>query len=251
MLDGSVLGTRAALRSALRLTQNRGLPAAERAAFEHTPEIVLRHTICGALEIDRAYLVGLVACVLDAGAGVAHAAPALAIRAASGDAEERWAAPIAFDGITVLGRTRVERARGEGGIFVHRLEVHDNQDNHTGPLFSVRSEGDAGDLLALFSKPGSCIKTSYFSGDGDRLPQHFACVFGAEAVLRFAAGIFGAPGYAQLSLSADRCIREEGPDADEMGAFGFLRNAHKWRNIGIRVREFMPVGMRALLIPVT
>jgi hypothetical protein len=36
-----------------------------------------------------------------------------------------------------------------------------------------------------------------------------------------------------------------------MGAFGFLRNAHKWRNIGIRLREFMPAGVRALLVAVT
>jgi hypothetical protein len=251
MLDGSASGTRAALRAALRLTEDRGLTPAERQAFRQTPEIVLRHTICGALQLDRAYLVGLSACIIDAGAGVAHTAPALAIGAASGDPEAQWGAPIALRGITVLGRTRVERARGEGGIFVHRLEVHDNQDSHTGPLFSVRSEADESDILALFARPGSCIKASYFSGRGDRLPQHFACVFGTEALLRFGAEIFGAPAYAQLALSSDRRVREEGPGADEMGAFGFLRNAHKWRNIGIRLREFMPAGVRALLVAVT
>jgi hypothetical protein len=36
-----------------------------------------------------------------------------------------------------------------------------------------------------------------------------------------------------------------------MGAFGFLREAHKWRNLQIRFREFMPVGVRPLLIAVT
>jgi hypothetical protein len=250
LLDGSALGSRGALRVSLDLAATLGLGAAERAAFKHTPEIVLRHSICGTLAVDRAYLVGLVACIVDAGAGVADPAPALAIRAATGNAEEQWAAPIAFAGVTVLGRARVERARGEGGVFVHRLEVHDNQDSHTGPLFSARSQAQAADILALFSRPGSCIRASYFRGDGDRLPQHFACVFG-DAGLRFTAETFGAPGYAQLAQHADRRIREEGPDADEMGAFGFLRNAHKWRNIGIRLREFMPAGMRALLIPVT
>jgi len=49
----------------------------------------------------------------------------------------------------------------------------------------------------------------------------------------------------------DRRVREVGPDEGEMGAFGFLLNAHKWKNICIRLREFMPVGMRALLVPVT
>jgi hypothetical protein len=36
-----------------------------------------------------------------------------------------------------------------------------------------------------------------------------------------------------------------------MGAFGYLRNAHRWKNIGIRLREYTPVGVRALLIPIT
>ena len=36
-----------------------------------------------------------------------------------------------------------------------------------------------------------------------------------------------------------------------MGAFGYLLNTHKWKNIGIRQREFMPVGIRAILVPIT
>jgi hypothetical protein len=36
-----------------------------------------------------------------------------------------------------------------------------------------------------------------------------------------------------------------------MGAFGFLLEAHKWRNLQIRYREFMPLGVRPLLIAVT
>jgi len=46
-------------------------------------------------------------------------------------------------------------------------------------------------------------------------------------------------------------LREEGPGADEMGAFGFLANSHRWKNASIRLREFMPVGVRALLVPVS
>ena len=251
LLDGSVIGGRGPLRAALRLTADRGLTPAEQDDFDQTPEIVLRHTVAGALAIDRPYLLGLVACIVDAGAGVAQAVPALAIGAATGNAEQQWAAPIAFEGVTVFGRTRVERARGEGAIFVHRLEVHDNQDQHAGPLFAVRGEQDEGDILSLFARPGSCIRHSWFRGDGDRLPQHFACLFGTDARLVFSDERFGMPGYAQLSLLANRRVRDEGPDADEMGAFGFLRNTHRWKNVSIRLREFMPVGLRALLIPVT
>lgn len=250
-LDGSTLGGRTPLRTALHLPDDRGLSAADQKTFDQTPQIVLRHCIAGALHIDRTHLLGLVACIVDAGAGVSEAAPALALRAASGDPEAASAAPLAFDGLTVLGRSRVERARGEGGVFVHRLEVHDHQDQHAGTLMALRGERDNADILALFARGGSCIRESWFKGDGDRLPQHQGCLFGTGARLRLADERFGMPGYAQLSLMADRRIREEGPGADEMGAFGFLGQTHKWKNVSIRLREFMPVGMRALLIPVT
>jgi len=41
-------------------------------------------------------------------------------------------------------------------------------------------------------------------------------------------------------------VREE-----SLQLFGFLTEAHKWKNLQIRFREFMPVGVRPLLIPVT
>ncbi len=251
VLDGSPTGAQAPLRTALRLTDSRGLTAAQREAFVQTPEIALRRSIVGALAIDRSYLVGLEATIVDAGAGVGAAAPALAIGAASGDAELEWAAPIAFAGVSVFGRSRVERARGAGAIFVHRLEVHDNQDSHVGPDFAVRGTTDDGDVFVQFAKAGSCIRASWFEGIDDRLPQHVACAFGTEARLRFVAERFGAPAYAQLAIDADRRLREDGPNADEMGAHGFLLATHKWKNIAIRLREFAPVGMRVLLIPVT
>ena len=130
-----------------------------------------------------------------------------------------------ISGMTCFGRMRVESATGQGGIWVHRLEVHDDQKG--------------------------CIKFSYFRGDLDRLPQHHACVRGIEAELSFVSDIFGRAGYGQLRLRSDRKILEQGPNRDSMGAFGFLLNTHKWKNINIRYREFMPVGIRPILIPVT
>ena len=62
---------------------------------------------------------------------------------------------------------------------------------------------------------------------------------------------FGDPGYAQLTFATDFRVRERGPEDDQMGAYGFLLEAHKWRNLRIRFREFMPVGVRPVLIPVT
>jgi hypothetical protein len=91
-----------------------------------------------------------------------------------------------MSGVTILGRMRVESIEGRGGIWVHALEVLDNQKG--------------------------CIKFSYFSGEAeDRLPQNHACVKGTDAALRFRSEIFGEPAYCQLANSADWRIREQGP----------------------------------------
>lgn len=238
VLDGSVTGGRAPLRAALHLANGYGLSdPIEAADFTQVPQLVFKRCISGALLVDTGYSLSLDACIVDAGSGVGAATPALAIGAAAGTPDDGWGPALVFEGLTVFGRTRVERARGAGGIFVHRLQVHDNQDSHG--------------ALAAPNLPGSCIQRSWFAGLGDRLPQHVACVFGTQAPLRFVAQRFGAPGYAQLAWESDRRVREAGPNDDEMGAFGFLLNAHKWKNICIRLREFMPVGNRALLVNVT
>lgn len=237
VLDGSATGGRGDMWPALALADDYGLTDPEaRAAFSQVPAIALTRCVAGALRLGRGYELTLADSIVDAGSGTDDGTPALAI-----GLEPGWGPDLQFSGITVFGRTRVERASGSGGIFVHRLEVHDNQDSH--------------DALAAPNVPGSCIRLSYLSGDGDRLPPHVGCVFGqgpADAArLRFVAQRFGEPGYAQLAWTGDRRIREAGPGEDEMGAFGFLLNAHKWKNISIRLREYMPVGTRALLVPVT
>jgi len=105
------------------------------------------------------------------------------------------------------------------------------------------------------------VKYCYFADDSkslpppneikNRLPPHFACVFGHDARLLFTSEYFGDPAYCQLSRECDPRILEAGVGNDQMGAFNFLLEAHKWRNLTIRFREFMPVGIRPLLIPVS
>ena len=241
VLDGSATGSRAPIRESLRLAADYGLAAAELAAFNQIPALTLQRCISGPLAVDTAYLLTLDGSIVDAGSGIVDVAPALAIGAATGNAELEWGPDLVLQGLTVFGRSRVQTARGEGGLFVHRLEVHDNQDSHT---------ADVG-----IGQRGSCLRFCWFSGAHDRLPQHFGCVFGSgtgnDARLRFTSEWFGRPGYAQLRLDCDPRIRNDGPASDEMGAFGYLLNTHKWKNIGIRLREFMPVGVRPVLIPVT
>ena len=199
--------------------------ADEETAFAQTPEIHVQRSITGPLRIDRGYTLYLTDSIIDAGSGVADdPGDAIAVGGAT-HAIAGYGPPTQVSGITVFGRTRVESMSGAGGIWVHALEALNNQ---TG-----------------------CIKFSYFSGVGDRLPQNHACVKGTDARLRFTSETFGAPAYGQIARTSDFRIHERGPNNDLMGAFGFLLEAHKWRNLQIRYREFMPVGVRPLLIPVT
>lgn len=225
-LDGTPSGTRQPMRYAMDVTNDYGFTnPAEETDFDQTPELIISRSICGPLAIDSDYLLRLTDSIVDAGSGVETATPAYAVHAATGDPATLWGPELTVNGLTCFGRMRVESATGQGGIWTQRLEAHDNQKG--------------------------CLKFCYFSGDNDRLPPHHACVFGHAARLVFVSEYFGEPGYAQLRLSSDPRILENGPGYDQMGAFGYLLNTHKWKNIHIRYREFMPVGIRPVLIPMT
>ena len=184
----------------------------------------------GPLRIDRGYRLYLTDAIVDAGSGVNEdpATARHALSGATGPPAAVWGPQLQLSGVTFFGRVRVERASGSGGIFAQPFEVLDNQ---TG-----------------------CIKNSWFSGRGDRLPQAHACVRGTgddPAPLHFVSEVFGRPEYGQIAADSDFRVRERGPGDDEMGAFGFLLTAHKGHNIEIRYREFLPLGIRPLLVPVT
>lgn len=228
-LDGTPEGTRAPIQTSMRLREPYGFSSAdEEEAFNQTPEIIIQRAITGPLFIDTGYTLFLTDSIIDAGSGVNEdpLTSSFAISGAGVDPSILWGPPTQVNGITVFGRMRVENIDGRGGIWVHTLEAFNNQ--------------------------RGCIKFSYFSGNGDRLPQNHGCVKGTEgAKLLFVSEIFGDPVYGQLPHTTDFRIRERGPNDDAMGAFGFIMEAHKWRNIQIRYREFMPIGIRPLLIPVT
>ncbi|MFO1058176.1 MAG: hypothetical protein U1E53_14555 [Dongiaceae bacterium] len=219
-------GTRAPLRAGLRLADGYGFAVpADRARFAQVPQIRLEQSIAGPLAIDPGYRLAVAGSIVDAGSGVGASPAALALGAATGDPELGWGPDLTVDGMTCLGRMLPFRATGQSGLWTARLEVHDNQ--------------------------SGCLAHCYFSGDHDRLPPNHDCVYGPGPRLRFTAETFGQPGYAQLTTCTDRRIREGGPDTDEIGAFGYLGLAHKTRNIAIRLREFMPIGVRPVLVPVT
>jgi hypothetical protein len=219
-------GTRAPLFSGMLLANGYGFAlASERNAFVPTPDIIIQRSITGALGIDDRYRLDVSASIIDAGLGIGDPASSAFAIAAATHPVAAWGAPLVFDGVTCLGPVRVSTVSGDGAIFAQRFEVLDNQHG--------------------------CIKRSWFSDDGDRLPPNHFCVHAADARVAFTSERFGDPGYAQLADGSDRRVRTRGPDDDAMGAFGFMRDAHKWANLQIRLREFMPVGVRPLVVPVT
>lgn len=218
--------TRAPFFISLKLSEPYGFADAdEELQFKQTPEIEIQRSVCGRILIDAGYRLCLIDSIIDAGQGVGNPNEELAVTNATDEADG-WAAATIIRNVTVFGRVRTAAIEGGGGIFVHAVEVENQQ--------------------------MGCLKYCYFSGEAkDRLPQHHACVKGTSAVLLFTSETFGDAAYGQLSLRCDRRILEEGGNNDQMGAFNFLQEAHKWRNLQIRFREFMPVGVRPLLIPVT
>jgi hypothetical protein len=217
-------GSRAPMQPALHLADGYGFTdPADVAAFVPTPDIVVQRSITGSIAVDERYRIELQQCIVDAGAGFGDppgAAPAIG---AATDPVNGHAAALDFDGLTCFGAVRVAAVGGVGGIFCQRFEVLDHQHG--------------------------CIKWSAFAAGGNRLPPNHFCVAGARVV--FTSERFDDPGYAQLADETDSPVRELGPDDDAMGAFGFLKQAHAIANLQVRLREFMPVGVRPLLVPVT
>lgn len=226
VLDGTDIGTRAAIQPAFELAADLGFadPVALE-AFEQLPQIELTRCICGPVAMSGDYSLSLTDTLVDGAAGPGAASPDFAISADT-NPNTAYGPNLTVDGVTIFGRARVRAADGTGGLFVHQLEVRDHQ--------------------------SGCLSHSHFSGDGDRLPPNFACLFGPGATLSFTSTVSGTPGYGQLHrIRTDPRVLQDGPQADEMGAYGFQLNTHKWKNLGIRLREFTPVGVRPILATVT
>lgn len=220
--------SRAPLRPALQLADGYGfIPGSdEEDAFRPIPDILLQRSVAGSLLIDPSYQLVVEDSIVDGGSSPASdPASRFAIAAASPSPQTDWGVATIVRRATLLGRTRVEQARGQGGLFVGPLEVLDNQQG--------------------------CIKYSWFWRDGNRLPPNHACVDGSEAELKFTSTWFADPGYAQLSRSSDFRILHRGPQDDAMGATNFLLHAHRWANLHIRLREFMPIGIRPATLTAT
>ena len=217
LLDGSDTGGRASAIPGIRLRNNYMLSGDDRKNFGEIPEIILQNSICGSLFIDSDHLLWLKDTIVDS------SSKRFAISGAK-NFSRTWGPELVVEGTTIFGKLRVKETRGNGGVWLNRLVVLNHQKG--------------------------CIKFSYFSGNADKLPQNHGCVSGTDSRLGFTSKEFGAPAYAQILSGSDFRILERGPQDDQMGAYGFLKEAHTWRNLKIRYREFMPAGTRELIIPV-
>lgn len=224
---GSILkldGTRSAAIAGAKLDGEFGFAnATDLHNFKVMPQVIISRSITGPLLMEAVYVLSLHDSIVDAGATPdVDGANAFAI-SSSVDPVNAYGPPLSFQQCTFFGRCRLRTASGAGGIFCHALEVWNNQIG--------------------------CIRQSSFSAETNRLPQNFACATGA--IISFTDDAWNQPGYAQLALDCDRRVLENGPGNDRMGAFGYLLEAHKWRNLQVRLREYMSAGCRPELIPVT
>ena len=219
--------TRADRIAGLRLTNDYGFSADTNDVdvFQPTPDIIIQRSIIGSLAIDERYRLDIKDSIVDASPRAGDAPGSVYAIAAATDPANAWSARLDFQSLTCFGAVRVAAVGGLGGIFTQRFEVLDNQHG--------------------------CIKWSWFTGNGDRLPPNHFCLDGRDARLVFTSQWFNDPAYGQIARESDPRIRTLGPDDDAIGAFGFLLEAHKLINLQVRLREFMPIGVRPLLLPLT
>ena len=202
------------------------MPPADLADFTQIPRIELVRSISGAVLAEAdAYELSATDSIIDGNSGVGDDTPALAIGSLADPANGYGPALTVERSHLLRHRPGGERHRRRAG---------------SGCTRSSRT---------TISRAASASAISAASATGCR-PIMAACS-DPIADIAFTDERFGMPGYAQLHRRSDGRILEQGPGRDLMGAFGYLKNTHKWKNLSIRFREFMPVGIRPLLIPVT
>ncbi|GHC27511.1 hypothetical protein GCM10010348_61970 [Streptomyces anthocyanicus] len=143
------------------------------------------------------------------------------------------------DGIVCLDRCTV---LGPG--YAHRLEA---------------SESVLDGMVRVTDPQDGCLRFSAWSS-GSTLPRRYESVEVAPGSPLFVSRRYGEAGYAQLADSVDACvvsgtgagaasIRTGSRDGSEMGVFCRDGAPLKERSLLIKYREFLPVGLTPVLVP--
>ncbi|UWE11802.1 hypothetical protein [Actinacidiphila bryophytorum] len=162
-----------------------------------------------------------------------------ALLAAAFPLELRDAALAFGDGVAC-----VERCTVIGAGQLHRLEA---------------SESILDGPVRVADPQSGCVRFSAWS-TGSTLPRRYESVEIAPGAPLFASRRFGEAGYAQLADNADAlvvsadgagrpAIRSGSREGSEMGAFCRDGSAVKERSLLIKYREYLPVGLTPVLVP--
>lgn len=120
------------------------------------------------------------------------------------------------------------------------------------------SESLLNDIAFVNDQQSGCVRFTRFE-TGSVLPRRFRCVPN-ETQARACAGKqrcaapvfnsrhFGRPDYAQLRAGCPDAILTGGEDQGEIGAFAGTQNMIRLRNLKIKLQEFMPVGLSAVIV---
>lgn len=120
------------------------------------------------------------------------------------------------------------------------------------------SESLLNDIAKVNDRQVGCVRFTRFE-IGSVLPRRYRCV-PDEAVAQgcqgkprclaplFNSRHFGRPDYAQLAAGCPFAILTAGEDRGEVGAFAGAQNTIRLRNLQIKLHEFMPVGLSAVII---
>jgi hypothetical protein len=106
----------------------------------------------------------------------------------------------------------------------------------------------AGDTwpTALISdrKQEGCVRFSFLPS-GAKTPRRFECIertiAGPQPI--FFAFRYGRPGYMKLLTSTPDVVRRGADDGGEMGAFHFVLAPLRESDLGVRMQEYLPVGL--------
>jgi hypothetical protein len=121
------------------------------------------------------------------------------------------------------------------------------------------SESLLDDLALVADQQSGCVRFTRFER-GSTLPRRYQCMpndaqsqtcgGGAARCLPalFNSRIFGRPEYAQLASNCPREILTAGETGSEVGAFAGRQNTTRRLNLQAKLREFMPVGLTAVVV---
>ena len=121
----------------------------------------------------------------------------------------------------------------------------------------VASETILADVAAVDDRQAGCVRFSRFE-PGSVLPRRYRCVPSADDAARggaarpaFVSLRPANPGYAQLDTTSDPALLRASEVDDHVGAFGSTLPGLRLENLHRKLDEFLPVGLRALVIAET